>query len=358
MSGHRSPRRLRASGFAAPFLAAWLAALAQGAASPASGPEVVAELDSAASSIGSPLNLTLRMRYPAGYSPLFPRMEEILPPEMAVEAASPAVERGGTSRQEIETVATYKVRAFDLGELTIPAIPVRFAAAGKDTLLQSTAPVFFQILPVRDPEDEELRDIVPPLVITGGIPVWVAAMLAALAAVGAAWALKAFYLDRRHRGQVVQPPPPPVDYIAEFRRIAGMGLVARHAYKKHYTLFSDTLRRFFEERAGVEALERTTGEIEGELARIPGFPGEIERRVTAFLREADLVKFARHLPEVAEAEEGPQRGIEIVQGIERWLRERAGALARETAAADRLEETRAGVPSPETRGKPAGPVAG
>ena len=357
MSGHRSPRRPRASRFAAPFLAAGLAALAQGAASPASGPEVVAELDSAAAGIGSPLNLTLRLRYPAGYSPLLPRMEGILPPEMAVEAASPAVERG-ISQQEIEAVATYKVRAFDLGELTIPAIPVRFAAAGRDTLLRSTAPVFFQVLPVRGPEDEELRDIVPPLVITGGIPVWVAAMLAALAAIGAAWALKVFYLDRRHRGPVVQPPPPPVDYIAEFRRIAGMGLVARHAYKKHYTLLSDTLRRFFEERAGVEALERTTGEIEGELARIPGFPGEIERRVTVFLTEADLVKFARHFPEVAEAEEGPERGIEIVQGVERWLRERAGALARETAAADRLEETRAGVPSPETRGKPAGPVAG
>ena len=137
-----------------------------------------------------------------------------------------------------------------------------------------------------------------------------------------------------------------------------MGLVARHAYKRHYTLLSDTLRRFFEERAGVEALERTTREIEGELARIPGFPGEIERRVTLFLRKADLVKFARHLPEVAEAEEGPQRGIEIVQGIERWLRERAGTLARETAAADELEGTGAGVPSPETSGKPARPGAG
>ena len=152
-------------------------------------------------------------------------------------------------------------------------------------------------------------------------------MLAALAAIGAAWALKVFYLDRRHRGPVVHPPTPPVDYIAEFRKIAGMGLVARHAYKKHYTLLSDTLRRFFEEKAGVEAQERTTGEIEGELARIPGFPGEIERRVTAFLREADLVKFARHFPEVAEAEEVPQRGIEIVQGIEHWLREQARAVA-------------------------------
>ena len=338
MLRHRGPLlRLRACGFAA-FLFPGVAALAPGAPGPATAFEVSARLDTAAASIGAPLTLTLRLRYPAEYSPLFPRMEEILPRQLAVEAFSPAVHPRPLSPGEVEAVATCGVRAFDLGELTIPPIPIRFAAAGKDTLLRSTAPLILEIVPVRDPEDDELRDIVPPLVIAGGIPVWLLALLATLAAVAAAWILKVFYLDRRAGGVAAQSPPPPVDYVAEFRKIAGMGLVARRAYKRHYTLLSETLRRFFEDKAGVEALERTTAEIEGALARIPGFPGEIERQAAVFLRVADLVKFARHVPEADEAEAGPERGIEIVQGLEDWLRERAKAREEETAEGLRKTE--------------------
>ncbi len=341
MLRHRGPLRLWASGFAT-LLVAGVHAFAQRPAIPAGAFDVAAEFDTAAANIGAPLTLTLRLRYPAGYSPSFPEMEEVFPRELEVDSASPKVERRSVSEQETEAVATYKVRAFDLGELTIPPIPVRFAAAGKDTLFRSTAPLAVEIVPVRDPEDDELRDIVPPLVISGGIPVWVAALLATLAAVGAAWALKVFFLDRRHRGDAVQPPPPTVNYIAEFRKIAGMGLVARRAYKTHYTLLSETLRRFFEDKAGVEALERTTAEIEGALARIPGFPGEIERRVALFLRDADLVKFARHVPETGDAEAGPERGIEIVQGLEDWLRKQARAATAQAAAAEGVREAETG----------------
>ncbi|MCY3761245.1 MAG: hypothetical protein OXH50_08330 [Gemmatimonadetes bacterium] len=141
MSRHRGPLlRLRACGFAT-FLFPVVAALAQGAPGPATAVEVSARLDSAAASIGAPLTLTLRLRYPAEYSPLFPRMEEILPRQLAVEAFSPAVNPRPLSAGEVEAVATCRVRAFDLGELTIPPIPIRFAAAGKDTLLRSTAPL-------------------------------------------------------------------------------------------------------------------------------------------------------------------------------------------------------------------------
>ena len=343
MLRHRGPLlRLWASGFAA-LLFPGAAALAQGAPGPEGDFEVSARLDTDAASIGAPLTLTLRLRFPAEYSPLLPRMEEILPRQLAVEAAAPAVEPRPLSAGEVEAVATYRVRAFDLGELTIPPIPIRFAAAGKDTLLRGTAPLVLEIVPVRDPEDDELRDIVPPLVIAGGIPVWLIALLATLAAVAAAWILKVFYLDRRTRGSPAQPPPPPVDYVAEFRKIAGMGLVARRAHKRHYTLLSETLRRFFEDKAGLEALERTTAEIEAALARIPGFPGEIERRTAAFLRDADLVKFARHVPAAAEAEAGPERGIEIVQGLENWLRERV--VSREEGTAEGSRETGPEAPS-------------
>ncbi len=355
MLRHRGPLRIWASGFATLLAAA--AALAQRPAIPAGAFDVAAELETAAANIGAPLTLTLRLRYPAGYSPSFPEMGEILPGELEVDAASPKVERRSVSEQETEAVATYEVWAFDLGELTIPPIPVRFAAAGKDTLFRSTAPLAVEIVPVRDPEDDELRDIVPPLVISGGIPVWVVALLATVAAVGAAWALKVFFLDRRHRGAAAQPSPPPVNYIAEFRKIAGMGLVARRAHKTHYTLLAETLRRFFEDKAGVEALDRTTAEIEGALARIPGFPREIERQVALFLKDADLVKFARHVPETVEAEAGPDRGIEIVKALEDWLREQARAAVAQAEAAKSVREPETGVGS-RGNGSPAGPGAG
>ena len=75
-------------------------------------------------------------------------------------------------------------------------------------------------------------------------------------------ALLLWILRRRKRpGETATVPPKPTDYIVEFKKIARMGLVERQAFLVYYTLLAETLRRFLEERVGVDAMERTTEEI-------------------------------------------------------------------------------------------------
>ena len=74
-----------------------------------------------------------------------------------------------------------------------------------------------------------------------------------------------------------------------------MGLVEKGAYRELYTRLSDVLRHFIEDVLRIEAMERTTAELDRDLYDTDLDEDTIER-VAAFLSLADLVKFARHRP--------------------------------------------------------------
>jgi hypothetical protein len=73
------------------------------------------------------------------------------------------------------------------------------------------------------------------------------------------------------------------------------GLTREGRYAEHFDRVSDIVRRYLGDRYGFDGLESTTREMLIELrATTPRIPvlSEIER----FLRQADLVKFARLTP--------------------------------------------------------------
>ena len=89
-------------------------------------------------------------------------------------------------------------------------------------------------------------------------------------------------------------------------------LVEEGRLKEYYTRLSDTLRRFIEVHFGIEALERTSGEIDQLLQGI-GVEAETRARVASFFAEADLVKFARFAPPIDEAHEALTEVRDIVE---------------------------------------------
>ena len=277
----------------------------------ASLPAVQARIDTARVTLGDPIQLSLHLHHRESEKPALPSLAKLL--------ADFSVQPGGRKESkpaagEVETVLHYELRIYELGTHRIPALPLSFIQAAGDTLLRTTEPVDIEVLSVRQDGEVELRDINPPAKIPGGIPLWLAGMLAALVLVaivaGLLWAL-----NRRNKRPQVEPPPPPVDYAAEFVRIADMGLLERGDFKTYYSLLSETLWRYLEESLVIEAMEQTTTEITRAL-RQGGTERSIVRHVEDFLAAADLVKFARFVPELESARRAPEAGMAIVRAVE------------------------------------------
>jgi hypothetical protein len=141
--------------------------------------------------------------------------------------------------------------------------------------------------------------------------------LAGLALALAVLALLWFLARRRKRARAAAPaavvhlrPPEEIAY-EELERITGLKLVEQSRFKEHYTLTADCLRRYAEGLYGIPAMDRTTEEFHAALRRARADSQQI-RLFKDFLDESDLVKFAKYVPPVGEAQEALPRARYIV----------------------------------------------
>lgn len=307
----------------APFLVlATLIAAAVGSIVHAEAPLLTAEVDTAKARLGDPVTLRLRVERPASSRSVFPELAQGLG-SWEVRSRSEPATTGAAAGFEMDErrygLAGYKL---DAGE--IPPVEVLVVSAASDTTRLAAAPIPVEIVSSRDPEDgDALRAIKPPMVIPGGIPLWLAATLAAGLASLAAWLLSCFLLRPGRESPSPPPPPASVDYEREFTLIAESGLLQRGAVKLYYTRLSEVMRRFLEDRLSVDSLDRTTTEVAADLRRSPEPPDSgIREGIIGFLEAADLVKFARAEPPLPEASGAPEEGRRLVAGAGQQLRAR------------------------------------
>jgi hypothetical protein len=198
------------------------------------------------------------------------------------------------------------VMPLDLEMARVPQLPFRLLTPGGDTLTVMSEDVE---VPVRHltAEQSEPRPLKPqweaPADFMKYILMGAGLVLLAIAAI--------IWWRRRSRREVVVPPAPvlPADFVAlrDLQEIERMGLLEGGRYKKYYTLVIDVLRHYFERRYGILAMDRTSDEMLFELNARRAHLDELE----PLLREADLVKFAKHRPEP----EAGQRALESARDI-------------------------------------------
>lgn len=118
------------------------------------------------------------------------------------------------------------------------------------------------------------------------------------------------------RPRPVPPPPPPrPPWEVAFESLHDLrhaGLTREGRFAEHFDRVSDVVRRYLGDRYGFDGLESTTREMLGELRRATPrivVLDEIER----FLRQADLVKFARLTPTEPECATALQEAQVIVE---------------------------------------------
>jgi hypothetical protein len=85
----------------------------------------------------------------------------------------------------------------------------------------------------------------------------------------------------------------------------------RGMLKEFYSEFSEIIRRYIENRYGFPALEMTTYELEYKFDA-PEFPSVLIQRLLPALRESDLVKFAKFIPDPTSCKQQLELGFEVV----------------------------------------------
>jgi hypothetical protein len=160
-----------------------------------------------------------------------------------------------------------------------------------------------------DLEKDKPYDIKPPVAVRrlfGEFSLWLALGLVALAVLAAGvWLLVKY---RRHipllRG-AGPPLPPHVEAIRRLEALRNQKLPQNGKHKQYYSGITDILRDYLERRFSIRAMEMTSSEIV-EAVDVPHRAGEVDTKqfddLAALLRTADLVKFAKLVPDEGDEE--------------------------------------------------------
>ena len=204
----------------------------------------------------------------------------------------------------------YRVTIWDAGNYNLGLFPAIYADKNvvdtlwsRDSLRISVAT--FDI----DLEKDTPYDIKPPLKVPfrfGEISGWLALALVGLALIAVAVRLIGKYRRRIPLFGGSKPLlPPHVEAIRRLEALRNQKLPQNGRHKQYYSGITDILRAYFERRWGIGAMEMTSSEI---LAATEGLrhDGEVDDKryddLADLLRTADLVKFAKFVPDEAEEE--------------------------------------------------------
>jgi hypothetical protein len=203
--------------------------------------------------------------------------------------------------------AEFVLAKYDSGDATIPSMPFMFFLPG-DTASHYAHTNELQVTVTTVPQDtsKDIKDLRPimslPLAwedigLYGGIIL----VVLALAFFGYRY-WKKRKAAKGEDGYV--PPPRPAHAIAieELGALKAKKLWQAGHVKQYYSELTEILRRYFENRYAMPALEETTDEIMAGLQKLrPG--AELLHSTESVLRTADLVKFAKHTPSMSEHEQ-------------------------------------------------------
>lgn len=220
-------------------------------------------------------------------------------------------------RIRAETV--YTLSTYFTGEYEIPALDVRFKT--RDGRLGSfkTNPITINVRSLTPAESEELdiRDIKSPILLAGQSRWWIVFTALAAIILLAGFIYWYFFLRKKDQAEPAIPPLPPhelaLQRLEELRQRTD--LVEEKKYKEFSTRLSEILRVYITQRWFIHAMDLTSHEILAELRPLR-LGEDIEAKFQQFFEECDLIKFARHEPQIDELSESIDIAVEIVHATQ------------------------------------------
>ena len=210
----------------------------------------------------------------------------------------------------------FNLALYDTGKYLLPPLPVILHRAdSRETLFTQHAQVeIVSILPDTASAPQPIKGVRSLPLTFRDMLAWTPWLLALLLVAAA------IYFYRRFRKQQQPEKYKAPEIILPAHELALRELIAlrdnkypeRGMLREFFTEISEILRRYMERRYEFPALEMTTWDLEQELSR-ERYPQILVHQSLPVLRESDLVKFAKYLPEWENCTEHLERAFEIVQ---------------------------------------------
>lgn len=269
------------------MLLAVLLATAASGSEPAASP-VRAEATTARTevTVGEAFTLEVKATGPAGTTFAFPAEAAHEHLELRTPATSAASPVPGLHR--------YEAAVFALGEVEIPALPVRYRLPDGGEGEVQTAPLKLKVVSLlpKDADEQKLADIRGPVGVDVGRAFWIALALVLMLVVGVSlWLWK----RKRATGAAEAPVPdvpPDEEAVRALERLASSGQLGRGELRPFYIALTAIAKRYLERRLGAPVQEMTSAEMVAFLRKGPYEP-ELVGPLRDLATVADNVKFAR-----------------------------------------------------------------
>ncbi len=265
-------------------------------------------------SLGIIFNLSVKVKYDEGIKVSNPLIGDNFKNIEIIKVDNPVL-----SNENGKQVAEfhYVLSAYDSMDISIPGIPVGYRA-GNDTTVQivNTNPIYFTVRTVPVHPEEEIKDVKEPI----KIPLdWKTILIYALIIIVVLAVAYFFYrrYKKKHAGdeQIIIEAPKLPSYITALNNLHQLEeekLWQKGRVKEYHSRITEIIRKYFEDRFYLPALELTTTEALNRL-RNRHDTNEILKTTEEFLNNADLVKFAKYNPVPDLNNEIMKQAYEIVE---------------------------------------------
>jgi hypothetical protein len=271
-------------------------------------PTVTAKFDRDSVLIGDQFNLDVTVEKDMMQMVGFPEMMEAAQPEgfeIMEEFPDDTVSVAGR-RQTI--LKRYRVTIWEAGQYNLGLFPALYLDKNLVDTLWSRDSMHIVVNTFDiDLEKDAPHDIKPPLKVPfrfGEISGWLAMILGGMALIGVIVWLFVKYRSRIPLLRGSKPAlPPHVEAIRRLEALRNQKLPQNGKHKQYYSGITDILRAYFERRWDIGAMEMTSSEIIDAIDA-PRRAGDVDDKrygdLAGLLRTADLVKFAKLVPDEGE----------------------------------------------------------
>ncbi|MBD3224469.1 MAG: hypothetical protein GF313_07055 [Caldithrix sp.] len=213
----------------------------------------------------------------------------------------------------------YHISVYDTGHYTIPAFPIAYfpSDSSNDYRIIEADPIDITVKSILSGDGaRELKDIKPPKSIPFNYAFWISMAVIVLLLGIIGYIGYRMWKKRKEKGYLFTPPKPPRPAhevaLEQLQVLFNSQLISQKKYKIFFTELSNIMRSYLEKRFFIPALEETTTGILRNIHKHINDEDDIQQlRDVLFL--ADMVKFAKHIPDEASISKARQAAVRFVE---------------------------------------------